>query len=203
MLTTFLIVLYVACDLTANIAANKPISIGGFTAPGGVFIYALTFTLIDLVNERLGKQGARQVVYAAFAANCVLAGYLQLIIALPSPAFYTARDAFGTVLGSTPRIVLASLIAFIVSTLLDVEIFAIWRERVRGPAWVRVIVSNAVSTAVDSALFVVIAFAGVMPVLELITGQYVIKMVMTVVSLPLITLAHKGITTFERGTPPA
>lgn len=190
-MTTFLIVLYVACDLIANIAANKPVSIAGVAAPGGVFIYALTFTLIDLINERLGKQGARQVVYAAFAANCLLAGYLQLVVALPAPAFYTGQSAFAGVLGSTPRIVVASLIAFLISTLLDVEIFAYWRRRIRGPAWVRVLVSNAVSTAVDSAVFVAVAFAGVLPLWELITGQYVIKMAMTLLSLPMITLARR------------
>jgi hypothetical protein len=200
MMTTFIIVLYVACDLTANIAANKPVSIAGITAPGGVFIYALTFTLIDLVNERLGKQGARQVVFAAFAANCVLAAYLQFIVALPSPAFYTGQDAFASVLGSTPRIVAASLVAFVVSTLLDVEIFAFWRERVRGPAWIRVIVSNAVSTAVDSAVFVVVAFAGVLPLTGLIAGQYLIKMAMTVVSLPLMGLVHRGTRAIERSS---
>ena len=192
MLTTFIIVLYVACDLIANIAASKPVSVAGVTAPGGVFIYALTFTLIDLINERLGKRGARQVVLAAFAANCLLAGYLQLIVVLPAPDFYAGQAAFSSVLGATPRIVGASLIAFVVSTLLDVEIFAYWRERVRGPGWARVLASNAVSTAVDSTVFVVVAFAGILPLMELIVGQYVIKMAMTVVSLPLIGLVQRG-----------
>ncbi len=201
MLTTFIIVLYVACDLIANIAANKPVSVAGVTAPGGVFIYALTFTLIDLINERLGKRGARQVVLAAFAANCLLAGYLQLIVALPAPDFYAGQAAFSSVLGATPRIVGASLIAFIVSTMLDVEIFAYWRERVRGPGWARVLASNAVSTAVDSAVFVVVAFAGILPLMELIVGQYVIKMAMTVVSLPLIGLVQRGTKAIEPGNP--
>jgi uncharacterized integral membrane protein (TIGR00697 family) len=86
----------------------------------------------------------------------------------------------------------ASLFAFLISTLLDVEIFAYWRRRIRGPAWVRVLASNAVSTAVDSAVFVAVAFAGVLPLWELIAGQYVIKMAMTLVSLPMITLARRG-----------
>jgi uncharacterized PurR-regulated membrane protein YhhQ (DUF165 family) len=68
----------------------------------------------------------------------------------------------------------------------DTEIFAWWRARVAGPRWVRVLASNAVSTLVDSVLFIGIAFAGVLPVLPLIQGQYVVKMAITLLSLPLI-----------------
>jgi uncharacterized integral membrane protein (TIGR00697 family) len=181
-----LIALYIACELIANITAGKPISLFGITAPGGVLIYALSFTLVDLINEHIGKAGARHVVYAAFAANLLFALYAMLVVALPSPAFFTGGDAFATVLGSTPRIVCASLVAYVVSSLIDVEVFAAWKQRVHGPKWLRVLVSNAISTAVDSAVFVTIAFAGKLPVLPLIAGQYGIKMGVTFASLPLI-----------------
>ncbi len=184
--STLLIALYIACELIANITASKPVDLFGFVAPGGVFIYAITFTLIDLVNERMGKQGAQKVVLAAFAANTLLALYSMFIILLPSPGYFTNQTAIAAVLGSTPRIVAASLLAYLISSLIDVEIFAAWKRRVGGRKWARVIVSNAVSTAVDSALFVTVAFAGSMPLLPLIAGQYLIKMVVTIVSVPLI-----------------
>lgn len=186
MWTTLLIGLYIACEIIANVAANKPITFLGASAPGGVFIYALTFTLIDLVNEKLGKTGARHVIYTAFAANALFALYSAFIISLPSPSFYTGQDAFAAVLGSAPRIVASSLAAYLVSSLIDVEIFALWKKKVGGYKWLRVLASNAVSTAVDSALFVVLAFAGTLPVVPLIVGQYLIKMGITVLSLPLI-----------------
>jgi queuosine precursor transporter len=188
--STLLVALYVACELIANVAAAKPVTLLGLTAPGGVFIYALTFTLIDLVNTTLGRSGARRVVFAALLANILLAAYTTLIIRLPSPEWFGAQEAFATVLGSTPRIVAASLVAYLVSSLIDIEIFAFWKERVGGPAWTRVLVSNAVSTLVDSALFVVLAFGGQMPVLPLVLGQYAIKMAVTVVSVPLIYAAR-------------
>ena len=96
------------------------------------------------------------------------------------------------VLGATPRIVGASLIAYLVASLVDAEIFAWWRARVGGYRWARVLVSNAVSTAVDSVVFVTLAFAGVLPILPLVVGQYVVKMVVTVLSLPLIYGIHAG-----------
>ncbi|OGB88660.1 MAG: hypothetical protein A3G35_03765 [candidate division NC10 bacterium RIFCSPLOWO2_12_FULL_66_18] len=185
-MTTLLIGLYVACELISNVTAGKPVAIGGIVVPAAVFLYALTFTLIDLINERLGKTGARQVVATAFAANLLLAGYVQFAIWLPAAPFYRDAGAFAGVLGSTPRIVFASLVAYLVSSLVDTEIFAWWRAHVGGPKWIRVLTSNTVSTLVDSILFISIAFAGVLPVWTLIRGQYLVKMGVTVVSLPLI-----------------
>jgi uncharacterized integral membrane protein (TIGR00697 family) len=185
-MTTLLIGLYVACELIANVTAGKPVALGSIVVPAAVFIYTLTFTLIDLINERLGKAGARQVVAAAFAANLLLAGYTQLAIRLPAAPFYEGSQAFASVLGGTPRIVAASLVAYLASALVDTEVFAWWRAHVAGPRWLRVLASNAVSTLLDSALFIAIAFAGVLPVLPLIQGQYLVKMGITLLSLPLI-----------------
>lgn len=181
-----LICIYVACELTANITAGRSLEIFGLQAPGGVIIYALTFTLIDLINEKLGKIRARHVVIGAFAANALLALYSAFILWLPAPPFFQRHDAFNTVLGATPRVVSASLLAYLVSSWVDVEIFAVWKARIGGRKWVRVLTSNAVSTGIDSMLFVTVAFAGSLPLLPLITGQYVIKMAVTLASLPLI-----------------
>jgi hypothetical protein len=181
-----LVGLYVACDLIANVTAGKPVAVAGIVVPAAVFLYTLTFTLIDLINERLGKAGARQVIATAFAANLLLAGYVQFAIWLPAAPFYREAAAFAGVLGSTPRIVLASLVAYLASSLVDTEIFAWWRTHVGGPKWARVLTSNAASTLVDSVLFITLAFAGVLPVWSLIWGQYLVKMGVTLISLPLI-----------------
>src|SRR5262245_27985431 len=185
---TLAVGLYIACERIANVTAVKPILVGGLgiVVPAGVFIYALTFTLLDLVNERLGKRGARQVIATAFCANLFLAAYAWLTVWWPAPAFFDGQAAVARVLGATPRIVAASLAAYLVASLVDAEIFAWWRARVGGYRWARVLVSNAASTAVDSVVFVTLAFAGVLPVLPLVAGQYAVKMAVTVLSLPLI-----------------
>ena len=182
-----LIGLYIACEIIANVTASKPVALpGNIVVPAAVFIYAITFTLIDLINEILGKRGARKVVYTAFAANVLLAAYTQFAIRLPSPSFYQGQEAFASVFGSTWRIVVASLTAYLAASLIDVHVFAWWKERVGRYKWARVLTSNAVSTLVDSVVFITIAFAGVMPILPLIKGQYIVKMIVTVVSIPLI-----------------
>ncbi len=178
--------LYITCEIIANTTAAKPVLVGGIVVPAAVFIYALTFTLIDLVNERFGKQGARYVIYTAFLANLLLAAYAQFAIWLPPAPFYEGQEAFASVLGSTPRIVVASLTAYLIASLIDTEIFAWWRERVGGYRWLRVLASNTISTFVDSAVFITLAFFGVFPVWPLIRGQYIVKMAVTFISIPLI-----------------
>jgi uncharacterized integral membrane protein (TIGR00697 family) len=118
----------------------------------------------------------------------------------PAPAFFDGQASVARVLGATPRIVGASLAAYLVASLLDAEIFAWWRTRVGGYRWVRVLVSNAVGTAVDSLVFVTLAFAGALPILPLVVGQYVVKMVVTVLSLPLI-YAIRAASPTPLGTP--
>jgi len=185
----FLIGIYISCELIANVTATKPVALDGMVVPAAVFIYALTFTLIDLINEKLGKQGARQVIYTAFAANILLALYIQFAIVLPPAGFYKGQEAFKSVLGSTPRIVFASLTAYLVSSLTDAEVFAWWRERVGKWKWARVLLSNAISTLMDSAVFITLAFAGTgLPILPLLRGQYLVKMAITIISIPLIYL---------------
>lgn len=187
---TILIGLYIACELIANVTASKPVQLGGIVVPAAIFIYSLTFTLIDLINESLGKPEARKVILAAFIANLLLAAYAQMAVLLPPAPFYSGQEAFAGVLGSTPRIVFASLTAYLISSFIDAEIFALWKAHVQGPKWVRVLMSNAISTWIDSVVFITFAFYGIMPLWVLIKGQYVIKMAITIVSIPLIYLVR-------------
>ncbi len=186
-----LVGLYIACELISNVTASKPVAIGGIVVPAAVFLYALTFTLVDLINESMGKRGARYVVYTAFVANLLLAAYCQFAISLPAAPFYGGQAAFAGVLGSTTRIVAASLTAYVIASMIDIEIFAWWRQRIGGYRWARVLASNTVSTLVDSIVFISIAFWGVFPLLPLMWGQYLVKMVVTVVSIPLIYLIRR------------
>ena len=181
-----LVSLYVACEIIANVTAGRPAQLGSIVVPSAVFIYALTFTLVDLIHEVYGKSGTRMVVYGAFLANIVLAAYSYLVIHLSAPGFFSETRAYETVFGSTPRIVFASLTAYLVSSLVDVEVYHLWRRRVERWKWSRVLVSNVVSTLVDSIVFIALAFYGTLPVIPLIKGQYLIKMAITILSLPLI-----------------
>jgi hypothetical protein len=184
--------LYVACEIIANVTAGRPVLLFGIIVPSAVFIYTLTFTLVDVIHEIYGKEGSRKVVLGAFFANILLAVYAYLVVHLPAPAFFT-DESYETVFGATPRIVFASLTAYLISSMVDVEIYHLWKKRIQKAKWSRVLVSNSVSTLVDSCVFITIAFAGVMPILPLIIGQYIVKMAITFISLPLIyTTGFRG-----------
>jgi uncharacterized integral membrane protein (TIGR00697 family) len=181
-----LVSLYVASEIIANVTAGRPVQLGSIVVPAAVFIYTLTFTLVDLIHEVYGKSGTRMVVCGAFLANILLAAYSYLAIHLPAPTFFSESHAYAVVFASTPRIVFASLTAYLVSSLVDVEVYHLWRIRVERWKWSRVLVSNTFSTLVDSIVFISLAFYGILPVIPLIKGQYLIKMAITLISLPLI-----------------
>lgn len=186
----YLIGLYLGCELVANITAGKITTIGPFAVPAAVYIFTITYTLLDLINYTLGKQEARRVVTAGFLANTILAIYSFVAVALPPAPFWPAQEAFHTVLGSTPRVVLASLLAYIVSSNIDVSTYA-WLSKRMAP-WARVLFSNAFGLGADTVLFITIAFVGTTPILPLMIGQYTVKMAVTVVSIPLIYLARSA-----------
>ena len=183
---TLLVGLYVGAELAANVTETKPIRFLGLVVDGGTLIYAVTFTLLDLIHERQGKKGAQKVVVAAFAANLLLAAYVHLTIWLPYPSFYEGQASYQQVLGATPRIVAASLTAFFLASLVDTEVYAWLKTRIDGYRWIPVLGSNAVGTLLDSVLFISLAFYGRYPLLPLIVGNYTIKMTVTALSLPLI-----------------
>ena len=183
---TLVVGLYVGAELAANVTEAKPVRFLGLVVDGGTLIYAVTFTLLDLIHERQGKEGAQKVVVAAFAANLLLAAYVHLTIRLPYPSFYEGQASYQQVLGATPRIVAASLTAFFLASLVDTEVYAWLKTRIDGYRWIPVLGSNAVGTLLDSVLFISLAFYGRYPLLPLIVGNYTIKMTVTALSLPLI-----------------
>lgn len=196
---TYIIVLYVACELIANATAGRITIIGPFMVSGAIFIFTLSFTLIDLINEGLGKIAARRVIYAAVIANALLAVYSIFVVSLPMPpADFTGTallESYKNVFSQTPRIVVASITAFVAAGLLDVELFAGLRARL-NPGW-RVVISNSVGLLLDAVLFNSIAFLGVFTLGEigsLMTGEYAMKIAVTLVSVPLIYLVRTVVT---------
>ncbi|MBB6099361.1 hypothetical protein HNR42_002802 [Deinobacterium chartae] len=182
-LLTILIALYIAAELVSNVTAGRLVQLGPLVVPGAIFLYSLTFTLRDAVHTAGGWQAAKALLWGGLAANALLACYGLLVNVLPKPGFFQDA-AYQAVLGSTLRVVVASLAAYLISTALDALIFE--RLKRRGVA-VRVLASNAVSTTLDTAVFVTLAFAGTgAPLLSLMLGQIILKMLISLVLIPLV-----------------
>lgn len=190
---------YVMAQAIADIGATKLVEIGGVVMPGGTFIFALTFTLRDMIHKRLGREWARMTIFAAAGLNVLLAAYLLTISRLPSPDFFALGDAWRAIFAIVPAITIGSIVAELASELTDTEVYHFWKTRFpRAPQWSRVVASNFVSLPVDSIIFTVLAFvllpplfgAESMPLGQAITriasGQILYKAAVTLVSLPLI-----------------
>lgn len=177
---------YLLCQIIADVTASKMVDLFGIYVPAAVFIYALTFTLRDVVHKQLGKQQAVFMVLTAGVVNVLMAAYFMLTVALKPAPFWGNQEAYNLILGVVPRVVGASILAEMISELIDTEIY----HRIKHLApWKRVLGSNAVSLPIDSLIFVLVAFAGTMPVAALISvmlGQVLLKSIITVISIPLI-----------------
>lgn len=174
--------LYVAVVVSAQVGTNKIVDVPwtDLTAPGGTYLIGIALSLIELAHRtaptrREGFVNAQVMVACGFAASALLAGYLA-ILDQASP-----DDALFDRLAGTWRIVLGSLVAFLVSETIDNSFGAWLRDRVHDA--VRVVATNAVSVPLDSVVFLLVAFGS----LEFIEGQIVVKYAVTLVfGIPLV-----------------
>lgn len=188
------VALYLMCQIIADVTATKIVDVFGITFPAGTFIYAISFTARDLAHKQLGKKDTLFLVGIGAVVNVLMALYFIMAIKLPYPAFWKGQVAYEQVLGIVPRIVIASILAELVSQVVDTVIYQYAWDR-KLPQYMRVLLSNIIATPVDSALFAVVAFAGIMPVPALIglaLGQTAFKLIITVVSLPMIYIVPQG-----------
>ena len=184
--------LYIAAQLLSDIASLKITLIAGFSMDAGTFIYPLTFTIRDLIHKRLGKQVARTVIILAAGINLFMALFFQFTAWLPQdPAWGLSRE-FAAVLGPVWRIVIASIVAEVISELIDTEIYHLWQNRITEKyQWMRVLSSNAVSIPIDSLIFCWGAFGFFLPhevVWSIFFANVIVKGTVTIASLPAIYL---------------
>ena len=148
-----------------------------------------------------GKKVARALVGAAAAINVFMAGFFWMVARLPLVADSGPQsELFADVLGPVWRIVFASILAEVISELIDTEVYSAWVRRFgHRHQWGRVLASNAVALPIDSVLFALIAFSGIGPleaivpatvVWEIIYLNILFKGAVTVVSMPLIYAVH-------------
>jgi len=186
----FLTGLFVISLGAANIlSAAKLISIFGRTIDAGIICYPLTFLFTDAIAEVWGKGTARNVIWVGFSANALMVLLVWLGGILPSSPEWGNQELYQGVLGSVPRIVLASMVAYLISQHHDVFAFHFWRSKTKGRwLWMRNNLSTFVSQGLDSVVFGTIAFYGVVPmnvlVGEIILTQYVIKLVVALIDTP-------------------
>ena len=187
---------YISFQLFANILSTKIalLPILNMSIDGGTVIYPLTFTLRDFVHKTCGKIIARQVIFIAAGLNLIMFGLFWLVGRMTPDPVWGFQAAYEPILLPIGRIVLASIIAQVISELIDTEVFSIIYKRTNDI--LAVLGSNFIGLLVDSFIFGLIAFAGVLPlatVWQIILTNIVVKLIMSLASAPSIKLIKRKV----------
>ena len=183
--------LYVSFQLFANVLSTKIALLPylNLAIDGGTVIYPLTFTLRDFVHKTHGKRDARQVIVIAAALNAVMFGLFWLVGKMTPDPTWQLQRAYEQILLPVGRIVLASIVAQVISELIDTEIFSRVYKKLGDTT--AVFSSNTVGLVVDSFIFSFIAFLGALPfatVMQIVITNILVKFIISTLSVPTIKL---------------
>lgn len=177
------------CLIASNLLETKVIDLLGLTATGGLVVFPISYIINDCVTEVWGYRRARLVIWTGFASNFLMIAFSQLAIALPAAEFWDGEESFNFIFGLAPRIAVASLLAFLAGSFLNAYVMSRIKVAMAGRHFsVRAIASTVAGEVVDSMIFFPIAFAGLIPVGEImvmIATQAALKSLYEVVILPL------------------
>jgi queuosine precursor transporter len=180
--------LFVSVLIISNVASSKILDLGPFTFDGGTLLFPISYIFGDILTEVYGYRRSRRVIWAGFAAAALMAGVLALVGALPPAEGWENQDAYEAILGTTPRIVLGSLIAYFAGEFSNSYVMAKMKIWSQGRwLWTRTIGSTLVGEGVDTLLFVLIAFGGALPwplLWSILVSNYVFKVGLEAVMTP-------------------
>lgn len=192
---------YIFAQVLADLGSLKIANVGGLAIDGGTFVYPLTFTLRDMVHKILGKKLARQVIITAGVFNVFMVAFFQFLVALPADAEWIFQSEFATILGPLWQITIASIVAEVISQLVDTEAYSFFIKKISEKnQWGRVLFSNLLAIPVDSVIFAFIAFWGILPVSviwSIILANIIVKSAVSAVSFPGIYLVPDDIIASE------
>lgn len=189
-----LIALFVIFAALSQIMATKIAEFDfGFmtvTAPAAVIIFAVTFLITDIVNEKFGRMAVHGMIAVTFATQVVMVAFLWIGSQLPGAVFWDGAAAWDQLFGIVPRITIASWITFVVSENLDAWIFAAVRRVTGGRhLWARNAISSIPALTIDTLVFVPLAFAGSgIPILPIMIGQFAAKYIVAILDIPFMYL---------------
>lgn len=191
-------IIFVACLILSNIIAGKMWAVTeSITLPAAVILFPVTYILGDVFTEVYGFKKARLVIWMGFAMSFFAVIIYLLVIALPHPDFWEGQPSYETVMGTTPRVALASFAGYLFGEFSNSMILSKLKVVTKGKnLWVRTILSTVVGEGFDSVIFITISFWGTMEnsvVLKMILFQYLFKVAYEVIFTPVTYLVVRWI----------
>ena len=183
------VAVFVTCLITANFIIVKQISIGNLVLPAAIIIFPLSYVIGDILTEVYGYQQARRVIWLGFVCNLIAVLAIWVGKILPAAPVFEAQSAYERILGSTPRFLLASFVAYLAGEFANSFVLAKMKIRTRGRwLWMRTIGSTLVAQGIDTLIVLPIAFWGVLPLSVLgnmILSHWLVKTAYEAVATPL------------------
>jgi uncharacterized integral membrane protein (TIGR00697 family) len=175
--------------LIANIIAGKQFQIFDFALPCAVVVFPITYILSDVFSEVYGYKWSRRSAWVSFGMNLFAVAAFQMTIALPGVAWFTGQEAFEIVLGNTPRILIASLMSYMIGDWVNDRVFRRMKaaDTENKHFGLRAIASSFFGEFTDSLIFIPFAFFGTMPVSQMVTMVFIqagTKLVLELLLLP-------------------
>ena len=153
--------IFVTCLITANTIAVKVISLGPFILPAAIIIFPLSYIFGDILTEVYGYRWARKVIWLGFFCNLIFIIFAWVGQILPAASFWKGQEAYESILGYTPRLLIASFGGYLVGEFANSFVLAKMKIWTRGRwLWSRTIGSTIVGQGLDSLVFITLAFVG-------------------------------------------
>jgi len=176
----------------------------------GIVIFPISYVIGDVLTEVWGYGAARRVIWLGFACNALMVAALWLGGKLPAAPFWKGQEAYDAIFGQTPRVLAASFVAYLVGEFANAFVLAKLKLATRGRwLWLRTIGSTVVGQALDSIVFVTLAFAGAVPpgvLVPIVAAQWIVKVVYEAAATPLTYAAvawlktREGVDAYDRHT---
>ncbi|MBO5830285.1 MAG: queuosine precursor transporter [Alistipes sp.] len=198
-----LAIVFVVCLVTANLLETKVLDFFGVTTiTAGMLVFPISYIINDCIAEVWGFKRITLIIWIAFLMNFMVVAIGLLAVHLPAASFWDGAEHFNFVFGFAPRIVLASLLAFLAGSFANAYIISRMKVLHKGNHFsLRAIISTAVGETIDSIIFFPIAFGGIIPFNELILlmiTQIVMKSMYEVVVLPITVRLVKALKRIEK-----
>ena len=190
-------ILFNVCLIAANLLETKVIQVFGITVTAGLLVFPISYIINDCIAEVWGFRKARLIIWSGFAMNFFVVMLGLIAVALPAAPFWEGEEHFNFVFGMAPRIVIASLIAFLVGSFLNAYVMSKMKVASGGRNFsARAIWSTIVGETADSLIFFPIAFGGIIAWRELLIMmcvQVILKSLYEVMILPVTIRVVKAI----------
>jgi len=181
-------ILFNVCLIAANLLETKVIQVGNLTVTAGLLVFPISYIINDCIAEVWGFKKARLIIWSGFAMNFFVVGLGLIAVAIPAAPFWEGEEHFDFVFGMAPRIVAASLMAFLVGSFLNAYVMSKMKIASQGRNFsARAILSTIVGETADSLIFFPVAFGGIIAWKELLIMmglQIILKSMYEVIILP-------------------